>query len=279
MNSAENVVNEHLAKDGVEKTTVHQVRPTPSIRPKTTRSAKANPPSQHALPAVEHEHVQREQKEKEYVAIDRERHQDHHQTKVQPIVDSEVLPEQHHHVSEAAEKRVFAHGDDKAAERDQAAEADALGVHENKRTVSKAQATQDEAQVLEGEHIHHHVHETVQPVIQKETIEPHVVHKTKTVKEVHQHEPQHHAAEQLPPVTIDEFKKQGGKLDGETAERVETHEGEPEAAMGSAGYKAPTTRTTSRATPAVDSREGTPAAAGEKEEPGLLKRMAMGAGL
>lgn len=226
---------------------------------------------QEVLPAVEHEHVQREQKEKEYVAVDRERHQDHYQTKVQPIADSEVLPEQHHHVNEGTETREFQHGDDKQAERALAAEGEQLGVHENKRDVSATHVTEDEAQVLDGEHIHHHVHEQVQPVIQKETLEPHVVHKTKAIKEVHQHEPVHHGAEQLPPVSIEDFKKQGGKLDGE-GEKVVTYEGEPEAVTGAA-YSAPTTRGAAKA-----EAEGT-TATGEKEEPSLLKKMVMGAGL
>lgn len=219
------------------------------------------------MPAVEHEHVQREQIEKEHIAVDRERHQDHYQTKVQPIKDSEVLPEQHHHVKEASEERVFSHGDDQAAERNLKVEADKLGVHENKREVGKTHISEAEGEVVEGEHIHHHVHENIQPVIQKETIEPHIVHKTKAIKEVHQHEPQHHEAQQLPPVSIEEFKKQGGKLDG-AAEHVKTVDGEPDAVTG---YNAPSTRQTSRATPAP--------AEGEKEEPGLLKKMVMGAGL
>lgn len=233
------------------------------------------------MPAVEHEHVQKEQLEKEHVAIDRERHQDHYQTKVQNIQDKEVLPEQHHHVDEGSEERVFQHGDDQEAERRLESEAADLGVHENKREVGATHVTEEAQDVTEGEHIHHHVHENIQPVIQKETIEPHVVHKTKTIKEVHQHEPQHHEAEQLPPVSMDEFKKQGGKLDGADEERVETYDGEPEAAQGSgnvAGYNAPSTRQTSRATPGPDARDGTPAE-GDKEEPGLLKKLVMGAGL
>lgn len=187
---------------------------------------------------------------------------------MQPIADSEVLPEKHHHVNEGTETREFQHGDDKQAERALAAEGEKLGVHENKRDVSATHVTEDEAQVLEGEHIHHHVHEQVQPVIQKETIEPHVVHKTKAIKEVHQHEAVHHDAEQLPPVSIDEFKKQGGKLDGE-AERVETFAGEPD------NYTAPTTRGAAKATADAEATTTTT----QKEEPSLLKKMAMNAGL
>ncbi|CAN8105533.1 unnamed protein product [Discula destructiva] len=255
MNQAEKVVDEHLAKDGEETTTVHQ----------------------HAMPAVEHEYVQKEQKEKEHVAIDRERHQDHYHTKVQPIQDKEILPEQHHHVREGSEKREFHHGDDQEAERRLEDEAEDLGVHTNQREVGATHVTEDKGEVVEGEHIHHHVYENVQPVIQKETIEPHVVHKTKTIKEVHQHEPQHHEATQLPPVSIEEFRKQGGKLDG-AGERVEKYDGEPnEVSVDKvAGYSAPSTRQTSRA---EASEDGAPVVDGAKEEPSLLKKMVMGAGL
>jgi len=34
---------------------------------------------------------------------------------------------------------------------------------------------------IAGEHIHHHVHETIQPVVQKEVIAPSVVHTTVSI--------------------------------------------------------------------------------------------------
>lgn len=230
------------------------------------------------MPAVEHEEVQREVREKEYTAVDRERHQEHYQTKVQPIQDREVLPEQHHHVEEASEEKVFNHGDNQEAEERLEAEAEELGVHENTRVVAPTHTTQAKGEVIESEHIHHHIHENIQPVIEKETIEPHIVHKTKAIHEVHHDKPKHHEATQLPPVTMDEFKKQNGRLDG-VGERTDTFVGEPRPVKSrrvgasadsdeeGADYVAPSTRKTVR--------EGED----EEQEPGFLKKMVMGAGL
>lgn len=230
------------------------------------------------MPAVEHEHVQPEQREKEYTAVDRERHQDHYQTKVQPIKDREVLPEQHHHVKESSEKEVFHHGDHQKAEDRLEDEAEELGVNENTRQVAKTHTTQAKGETIEAEHIHHHIHENIQPVVEKETIEPHIVHKTKAIHEVHHDEPKHHEATQLPPVTMDEFQKQNGRLDG-TGERTETFAGEPRHVKSgrigasadldedSPGYIAPNTTQTERD---VENKD---------QEPGFLKKMVMGAGL
>jgi len=77
-----------------------------------------------------------------------------------------------------------------------------------------------------GEHVHHHVHENIQPVIQKETIQPSVVHTTVPIHEVHKNEVKHHSATQLPAVTMDEFQKNGGKIKGRE-ERVDSFAGEP----------------------------------------------------
>jgi len=74
---------------------------------------------------------------------------------------------------------------------------------------------------------HSHVHETIQPVIQKEIIQPEVVHTTVPVHEVHHQSAQHHGTTHLPAVSLDEFKKQGGVLSGNQERRSE-FEGCPE---------------------------------------------------
>lgn len=76
-----------------------------------------------------------------------------------------------------------------------------------------------------------HVHETIQPVIQKEVIQPEVIHTTVPVHEVHHYAASHHPTSTLPAVSMDEFKRKGGKLGG--AERhVHEFEGCPETAGG-----------------------------------------------
>merc|ERR1712093_427307 len=147
-------------------------------------------------PAVTQENVTRTQHENVTTAADREVHQDHHHTSVQPIKDREVLPEQHNHQMAGVETRNLKRGND--------------------------------------EHVKHHVHENIQPVIQKETIQPSVVHTTVPVHEVHQNEAKHHTATSLPAVTMDEFKKQGGHLSGRDG-RTDAFAGEPRSVGGTLG--------------------------------------------
>ena len=70
--------------------------------------------------------------------------------------------------------------------------------------------------------------------MQKETIQPSVVHTTVPIHEVHQNEAKHHAASALPAVSMADFKKQGGSLTGRE-ERYDGFEGEPRAVGGALG--------------------------------------------
>lgn len=80
------------------------------------------------------------------------------------------------------------------------------------------------------------VHETIQPVIQKETIQPSVVHTTVPVHEVHHNEAKHHTASALPAVTMDEFQRQGGALGGRDV-RTDAFAGEPRSVSNALGGK------------------------------------------
>ncbi|KAG9654077.1 hypothetical protein KCU76_g20453, partial [Aureobasidium melanogenum] len=99
------------------------------------------------------------------------------------------------------------------------------------RTELEAVHSKSIAPTIGGEHIHHHVHETIQPVVNKETIEPHVVHTTVPIHEVHHNAAQHHTASALPAVSMADFKKQGGVLTGRE-ERYDGFEGEPRTVGG-----------------------------------------------
>lgn len=159
--------------------------------------------------------------------MDKEVHQEHHHTTVQPIKDQEILPEKHSHIHESTQHKEFRHGDHSQINNKIAQEHTRLGLNEHTREVGSTTRTTAEAPTAQGEHIHHHVHEHVQPVIEKETIQPHVVHHTKPVHEVHHQAPEHHSATTLPPVSLDEFKRQGGKVQGETGVRRDEFKGEP----------------------------------------------------
>jgi hypothetical protein len=142
---------------------------------------------------------------------------------VQPVKDREVLSEQHHHNLVPVEHRTHDHRNTQDTEsrlQQNAAQFKDQSVRGETRHTSAA------APSIAGEHVHHHIHETIQPVVQKETIEPHVVHTTVPIHEVHHNTAQHHAASALPAVGMSEFKKHGGSLTGRE-ERHDHFAGEP----------------------------------------------------
>lgn len=202
MEKAKAAVRDFVSKSGNHDTTVHE----------------------RVAPAVKHETVKPTQHEQVHMAVDREVHQDHYHHTVQPIHDKEVLPEQHKHNVGAVEHREFDHRDHDHTKKTLAAEAQKL---KNERVVADTTYTQSHAPVTQGERVHHHVHETVQPVIHKEVIQPSVIHTTVPVHEVHHNAAQHHATSVLPPVTMSEFKKTGGVMTGHD-ERTKAFDGCPD---------------------------------------------------
>lgn len=121
-------------------------------------------------PAVTQENVTRTQHDETHKAVDREVHQDHYHTSVQPIQHQETLAEQHHHVTGEAEKRHFEHDND-AGVKSRLAEERAKFSDTQRQTEGKH--TKSDAPVVTGEHKHHHVYETIQPVVQKGWSTPH----------------------------------------------------------------------------------------------------------
>jgi len=211
MDKAKAAVSSFLGKDGKHDTTVHET----------------------VGPAVTNERVHRTQHNDSQTVVDREVHQDHHHTSIQPIQDKEVLAEQHSHNMAPVEHRQVSHGNDEHVKSRLEKEA---AQFKNTREVSDTQHTHGNSGAVVGEHVHHHVHENIQPVIQKETIQPSVVHTTIPVHEVHQNEAKHHTASALPPVSMDDFKRQGGHLSGRE-ERTDAFKGEPKTVGGVLGGK------------------------------------------
>jgi hypothetical protein len=201
MDKAKQAVSGFLNKAGHHDTTVHE-----SVAPAVTNET---------VTPTKHENLT--------TAVDKEVHQDHYHTSVQPVHHREVLPEQHHHNLAAVEHREHHHGNkedvtqklqhEKAQFKDQSV-----------RTESRH--TQAAAPTVTGEHVHHHVHENIQPVVHKQTVEPHVTHTTVPIHEVHHNAAQHHTTSALPAVNMADFKKQGGSLTGRE-ERYDGFEGEP----------------------------------------------------
>jgi len=209
MDKAKAAVSSFLSRDGKHETTVHET----------------------VNPAVRNERVVRTENENVQAAVDREVHQDHYHTSVQPIQHQEILPESHLHNLAGVEEREFRHGDsDHVRHRLEEERAQ----FKSTRKVGDIQHTTVESPTVAGEHIHHHVHETIQPVIQKETIQPSVVHTTIPVHEVHHNEAKHHAVSSLPAISMSEYKSQGGVLGGRE-ERTDAFAGEPRAVSSTLG--------------------------------------------
>jgi len=210
MDKAKAAVSSFMGKAGHHDTTVHE-RVAPAVEQETVTPTK-------------HENIQ--------TAIDKEVHQDHYHTSVQPVHDKQVLPEKHTHNLAAVEHRHHEHGNEHDVTQRLQQEAAPFKNTSPRHTATETQAV---APTIAGEHIHHHVHETIQPVVHKQTIEPHVVHTTVPIHEVHHNAAQHHSASALPAVSMADFKKQGGSLTGRE-ERYDGFEGEPRSigrAMGS----------------------------------------------
>ncbi|KAI1629002.1 hypothetical protein EDD37DRAFT_615801 [Exophiala viscosa] len=175
-------------------------------------------------PAVTREVVKPHVHEEATQAIDREVHQHHYHTTVQPLTHQETLPEKHTHNILAAEEREFHHDNTKDTEAKLAAE---LGHFKDTRRVEQVTQTQATAPTVTGEHVHHHVHETVVPVVHKEIIQPEVIHTTKPIHETHHAAAQHHGLSALPMKTLDEFSKAGGVLAGGKHGAHEEYDGPP----------------------------------------------------
>ena len=107
-------------------------------------------------PAVVNETVVKQRHEEATTAIDREIHQDHYHTTIQPVKDREVLPEKHAHNIVGVETREHVHGDTEAVKA--RLEQERLQF-QNTRTHAATQETHSVAPAIAGEHIHHHVHE------------------------------------------------------------------------------------------------------------------------
>jgi len=175
-------------------------------------------------PAVTHETIKPHQHEEVTQAVDREVHQHHHHTTVQPLQHQEILPEKHVHNIVPTEHREYHHDDESRTKERIAAD---LAKFQDHSTVAEVHTTQAAAPTVTGEHVHHHVHETVVPVIHKETIQPEVVHTTVPVHETHHAAAQHHGMSALPMKTLDEFKKVGGSLTGGSHQSHEEYDGAP----------------------------------------------------
>ncbi|KAH9865857.1 hypothetical protein J1614_009444 [Plenodomus biglobosus] len=201
MDKAKAAITDFMGRSGHHDTTVHEA----------------------VAPAVTQETIKPHVHEEVNTAIDKEVHQDHYHRTVQPVKDREVLPEKHEAKIGAVQHREFDHRDHDTTKRNLVAD---QAQFKDERRVEATSHSQSVAPVVGGEHVHHHIHETIQPVVQKETIQPSVVHTTVPIHEVHHNKATHHETTALPAMTMDQFKAKGGSLSGRE-ERYDEFEGVP----------------------------------------------------
>lgn len=130
--------------------------------------------SEEVKPAVEHETVTKQHETREQTAIEKERHQDHYHTTVQPLKDREVLPTQEDHEQAPTQYKEVQHEGGADIEGKVAARNAGFEDSTTQGATEETKTTADEA-VVSGEHVHHHLHETVQPVIEKGMCDPRVL--------------------------------------------------------------------------------------------------------
>jgi len=201
MDKAKAAITDFMGRSGHHDTTVHEA----------------------VAPAVTQEVVKPHVHEEINTAIDKEVHQDHYHRTIQPVQDREVLPEKHEAKIGAVQHREFDHRDHDATKRNLVAD---QAQFKDERRIDATSHSQSVAPVVGGEHVHHHIHETIQPVVQKETIQPSVVHTTVPIHEVHHNKATHHETTALPAMTMEQFKAKGGSLTGRE-ERFDEFEGVP----------------------------------------------------
>ncbi|KAI1384356.1 uncharacterized protein F4822DRAFT_432902 [Hypoxylon trugodes] len=206
MNKTKDAIRDFIGKTGHNDTTVHE-----SVEPAVKRET---------VKPTEHQDIN--------TAINKEVHQDHYHRTVQPIQDRQTLPEKHEHRVGGVQHRDYDHRDHETTKKTLAAENQK---YKDERVIKDTTHTQSHAPTVQGEHVHHHVHETVQPVLHKETIQPNVVHTTVPIHETHHNAAQHHSTTSLPPVSMQEYEQQGGALGGRK-ERFDAFEGEPKTIRG-----------------------------------------------
>lgn len=179
---------------------------------------------QETKPVVVHETVAQKQHEDVTQAVDREIHQHHHQIHVQPIKEKVVEEEKHHQKIIPIENRTTHHGRDQAIATTLAQE---YGRFKDEQQTLPVQVT-NSTNVVVGEHVHHHVHDYIQPVVERERIVPHVVHTIVPIHEHIEHQPIVHKGNVLPTMTMEEFTKAGHSLKGSTVSREHIeYEGKP----------------------------------------------------
>ncbi|KAI1844175.1 hypothetical protein JX266_009659 [Neoarthrinium moseri] len=174
--------------------------------------------------AVVHEDVKAHEHEKVDTVVDKDVHQDHYRTTIQPIQDKNVLATKHEYRENEAERDID-HRDNKAKEQ---AKREAAKFH-NEKIVEDTTHSKERAPTKKEEHIHHHIHETVQPVIERETLQDKIIHTTNHIHETEHLNDKHHEAKVAPAISMADFEKGLGSQSGASvSSTVDSKQGKPQ---------------------------------------------------
>ncbi len=181
------------------------------------------------LPAVTHEQIQKTVIEEQQIIQDREHHVHHHQQRVQPIVDRVVEPEIHQQNVLPVEQREKNYEMTEGAAR---ALREQQTKYRDEQTILPTQKSTIQREAIGQDVTHHHVHETIVPLIQREKIQQEVVHTVIPVHEIIHERPVVHEATVEPTLTMDQFLKKGGNLHGAETVARDVRVGEPATLTG-----------------------------------------------
>ncbi len=141
----------------------------------------------------------------------REHEVHHHQHRIQPVEEKRTLPTEHKHEQLATEHR---HRETPMAEEDAARHQKMQTGITDQQKVAPTERTTVEGGTNTHHLTHHHIHESIQPVIQRETVQPSVIHTTKNVHEHITDRPIVHDQTVEPTLSINQFKEKVGHLTG-----------------------------------------------------------------
>ncbi|ORY83891.1 hypothetical protein BCR37DRAFT_378902 [Protomyces lactucae-debilis] len=100
-------------------------------------------------------------------------------------------------------------------------------------TQEPTQYSKIEAAAIGSDTTHHHVHETIQPVIQRDVVQKEVIHTTVPIHEIIHEKPVVHEATVEPTITMEAFMKKHGSVSGGTVVSREERPGTPVTMEGS----------------------------------------------
>lgn len=99
------------------------------------------------------------QAEVEQIAVVSDVEQEHYHTSIQNIVDQQTLPEERTYNVKNVTERVFDHGDGRPIDKGPR--------FQDERIVNETRHEHTVLPTVVGEHVHHHIHERIQPIIQR----------------------------------------------------------------------------------------------------------------